>query len=39
MTLDNLLSIHKLIRQTPDAVGIQKLLGAAERNLKDAHLA
>lgn len=39
MTLDNLLTIHKLVRQTPDKGGIAKLLAAAERNLVDAQLA
>lgn len=29
MTLDNLLSIHKLVRQTPDKSGIARLLAAA----------
>jgi hypothetical protein len=38
MTLDNLLAIHKLVRQTPDKGGITKLLYAAERNLTDAKL-
>jgi hypothetical protein len=38
MTLDNLLAIHKLVRQTPDKGGITKLLHAAERNLTDAKL-
>lgn len=36
MTLDNLLAIHKLVRQTPDKGGINKLLHAAARNLTDA---
>lgn len=35
MTLDNLLSIHKLVRETPDKSGIARLLAAAERNLND----
>jgi hypothetical protein len=39
MTLDNLLAIHKLVRQAPDKLGIAKLLHAAERNLTDAQLA
>lgn len=39
MTLDNLLAIHKLVRQAPDRGGIAKLLGAATRNLADAHVA
>lgn len=39
MTLDNLLAIHKLVRQTPDKSGIAKLLSSAERNLADAQLA
>ncbi|MBV8046282.1 MAG: DNA-binding protein [Paludibacterium sp.] len=38
MTLDNLLAIHKLVRQAPDKDGIAKLLRAAERNLTDAAL-
>ena len=38
MTLDNLLAIHKLVRQAPDKVGIGRLLGAADRNLADAKL-
>lgn len=38
MTLDNLLSIHKLQRQTPDKGAISKLLHAASRNLADAQL-
>lgn len=38
MTLDNLLAINKLVRQTPDKGGITKLLHAAERNLTDARL-
>lgn len=38
MTLDNLLAIHKLVRQAPDKGGITKLLAAAERNLADATL-
>ena len=38
MTLDNLLTIHKLARQTPDKGAIAKLLRAAERNLMDARL-
>ncbi|MBP9609006.1 MAG: DNA-binding protein [Laribacter sp.] len=36
MTLDNLLAIHKLVRQAPDKGGINKLLHAAARNLTDA---
>ncbi|ACO74509.1 DNA-binding protein [Laribacter hongkongensis] len=36
MTLDNLLAIHKLVRQAPDKGGINKLLYAAARNLTDA---
>lgn len=39
MTLDNLLAIHKLVRQAPDKGGITKLLHAATRNLADAQLA
>ena len=39
MTLDNLLAIHKLVRQAPDKLGIAKLLHAAARNLTDAQLA
>lgn len=39
MTLDNLLAIHKLVRQAPDKGGITKLLHAAARNLADAQLA
>lgn len=39
MTLDNLLAIHKLVRQAPDKGGITKLLNAAARNLADAQLA
>lgn len=38
MTLDNLLAIHKLVKQAPDKVGIGRLLGAADRNLADAKL-
>jgi len=38
MTLDNLLAIHKLVRQAPDKGGIAKLLQAATRNLADARL-
>lgn len=38
MTLDNLLAIHKLVRQAPDKAGIGRLLGAADRNLADAKL-
>jgi hypothetical protein len=38
MTLDNLLAIHKLVRQAPDKGGIAKLLAAAKRNLADAQL-
>lgn len=38
MTLDNLLAIHKLVRQAPDKGGIAKLLHAAARNLADAQL-
>ena len=38
MTLDNLLAIHKLVRQAPDRAGINRLLGAADRNLADAKL-
>lgn len=38
MTLDNLLAIHKLVRQAPDKAGITKLLHAATRNLVDAQL-
>lgn len=38
MTLDNLLAIHKLARQSPDKGAIAKLLRAAERNLVDAQL-
>lgn len=29
MTLENLLAIHKLVRQTPDKASIAKLLQAA----------
>jgi hypothetical protein len=39
MTLDNLLAIHKLVRQAPDKGGIAKLLASAARNLTDAQLA
>ena len=39
MTLDNLLAIHKLVRQAPDKGGIAKLVHAAVRNLADAQLA
>lgn len=38
MTLDNLLAIHKLVRQAPDRAGIARLLQAADRNLADAQL-
>jgi len=38
MTLDSLLAIHKLVRQSPDKAGIGRLLGAADRNLADAKL-
>ena len=38
MTLENLLAIHKLIIFTPTKAGIQKLLKAVERNLKDAKI-
>ena len=33
MTLENLLAIHKLQSFEPSAVGVQRLLLAAERNL------
>lgn len=36
MTLENLLSIHKLQRFEASAIGVQRLLAAAERNLSDA---
>jgi hypothetical protein len=38
MTLENLLAIHKLQRFEPSAIGVQRLLAAAERNLLDAGL-
>lgn len=38
MTLDSLLAIHKLVRQSSDKAGIGRLLGAADRNLADAKL-
>lgn len=38
MTLDNLLAIHKLVRQAPDKSGIARLLQAVGRNLADAQL-
>jgi hypothetical protein len=38
MTLDNLLAIHKLVRQPPDKGGMTKLLFAAEHNLTEANL-
>lgn len=37
MTLDNLIGIS-LERVTPDAAAIRRLLQAAERNIKDAHV-
>ena len=39
MTLENLLAIHKLQSFEPSAVGVQRLLLAAERNLADAEIA
>jgi hypothetical protein len=39
MTLENLLAIHKLQRFEASAVGVQRLLTAAERNLADAGIA
>lgn len=39
MTLENLLAIHKLQRFEASAVGVQRLLAAAERNLADAGIA
>lgn len=39
MTLENLLAIHKLQRFEANAVGVQRLLAAAERNLADAGIA
>lgn len=36
MTLENLLAIHKLLRFEASAIGVQRLLVAAERNLADA---
>lgn len=38
MTLENLLAIHKLVRQAPDRGGIAKLMAAASRNLADAQV-
>lgn len=38
MTLDNLMAIHRLVRQAPDKAGIGRLLRAADRNLADAKL-
>ena len=39
MTLDNLLAIHKLQSFEASAVGVQRLLAAAGRNLADAGIA
>ena len=39
MTLENLLAIHKLQRFEASAVGVERLLAAATRNLADAGLA
>lgn len=39
MTLENLLAIHKLQRFEASAIGVQRLLAAAERNLADAGIA
>lgn len=39
MTLENLLAIHKLQRFEASAVGVQRLLAAAGRNLADAGIA
>ena len=39
MTLENLLTIHRLQSFTPSQEGVQRLLAAAHRNLTDARLA